>query len=875
MKKSISILILVAASIISASAQRTTTSINDSWLFQKANESKKEIVSVPHCWNAVDGADEIPGYYRGKATYTKNIKLNDIENSSFYIHFEAVNQVAEVFINGNKAGKHIGGYTGFTFDITPYVKEGSNKIEVLADNTYDLDIAPLSADFTFMGGIYRDVEIIRTGKVHISTTDYATSGVYITTPSVSREKADVTITSHITNGIDGKAVLYICHDIISPSGKSIRNIKTKIKVKGADNDIIDNTSFTIENPELWSTENPALYHVVTTLLDKDGKVLDEVINRAGMRWFSFDPEKGFFLNGKHTKLLGTSRHQDYRNRGNALTDEIHVLDVLSLKQMGGNFLRISHYPQDPVITQMCDKLGILTSVEIPIVNEITESRAFQDNSMNMLREMIWQDYNSPSVVIWAYMNEVLLRPHFKKEPENYKRYLGVVHDYCKEINDECKKLDPYRYTMLPCNSNPDIYEEAGMTEIPDILGWNIYRGWYGSTIAEFKRFSKTLHERFPDKSMIVSEYGADMDIRLHSFKPERYDYTCEYGLLFHKGYLPEIKEKDYIAGGAVWNLNDFYSVNRTEGEPRVNNKGLADLDRNRKDVFLYYTAHFNTKPVVLIGGKSWVNRGGICDENGVSIQPLTIFSNAEKVSLTVNGKSLGTKTVTDCCADFEVPFIDGNNIIIAEANVEGKNVTDCASLPFKTYQDKITEDFDELNVFMGTKCYFDDKINHIAWIPEKEYSAGSWGYIGGKAARPKTSRGTVPCIDIDFLGTENDALYQCQRRGIEAFKADVPDGFYYIYLHLAEWTSNKKKEELIYALGGGVIAEESSDRVFDVVVNNNTALSDYDLANEAGAERAVVKKISVSVTGGQGLEIKFIPKKGETILNAIRIYKAY
>lgn len=876
-RKLLVVFAFLVAGVGIAMAQRSVTTINEAWQFQKADGSDKAVVNIPHCWNALDCLDDVRGYYRGVGIYTKNITLNAIEGNSYYLHFEGANQTAEVKVNGKLAGKHIGGYTQFTFDITPYIKEGVNALEVIVDNSHNEDIAPLSADFTFMGGIYRDIELIKTGKIHLSNTNYATNGVYITTPEVSKDKAMVTITSHITNGLAGKNQYFLNHEILDPSGKTVKVVKERVKVNGMEDDLVQTSNLVLEQPILWSTKSPNLYHVVTTITDKKGNVLDKVMNRAGMRWFRFDPEKGFFLNGEKLKLIGTSRHQDYRGRGNALDDAIHVEDVLSLKELGGNFLRISHYPQDPVITQMCDKLGIITSVEIPIVNGVTETDAFQQNNLSMLREMIWQDYNSPSVCIWAYMNEVLLRPKYMKRnnPEQYTKYLNLVYKDCKEINDECKKLDPYRATMLPCHSSIEIYEEAGVTKIPDILGWNYYLGWYGGEIEDFKAIPEMLHKRFPDKNHMITEYGADMDYRLHTFETERFDYTCEYGVRFHKVYLPTIMNNDLMTGGQVWNLNDFLSEARAESEPHVNSKGMSNMDRERKDVFFYYKAMLNKDPMVIIGGKIWKNRGGVTNDKGVCEQPVSVFSNLASVELIVNGQSLGTKKVENGSAEFMVPFKDGENYLAASGLDGAKKVVDYEIVNFKGYPEKISADFDELNVYCGTKSYFDDRINNIAWIPEKAYTEGSWGYVGGEVSRARARGSSSPHMTINALGTENDPLYQCQRKNMEAFKADVPDGQYYVYLHFAEWNSNARREALAYSLGGGVVNEEARERIFDVSVNGDKVLDNFDLTKEVGAQRAVVKKFSVSVTGGKGLTVQFTPVKGEPVLNAIRIYKAY
>ena len=858
-------------------AQRIQRSINESWTFNKENCSKKEIVDIPHTWNNVDAADEVPGYWRGKGLYVKNVMIPESPHSnSFFLHFEGANQITKVKVNGKEVGEHIGGYSAFSFDISDFVVAGNNLFEIEVDNSHNADIPPLSADFTFFGGIYRDLSLIITPKVHLSTTHYATSGVYIDTADEDKKTSKVRIRTFLSNDSDKnqKAVLY--HDIFSPTGEKVASCSQKVRIGAKTENLYTESSINVASPALWSMEDPNIYRVVTRLEYEGGK--DGVTEHFGFRWFSFDPKKGFFLNGEHKKLIGTNRHQDFLAKGNALRDEMHERDIKLMKDMGSNFLRISHYPQDPIVTQLCDRFGIVTSVEIPIVNAITMTPQFHQRCVEMIKEMVWQDYNSPSVVMWAYMNEVMLRPPYDKKDEAAKKeYMSYLYSIATDIEKTIREMDPDRYTMLPCNSNTNIYIEAGIAYLPKILGWNVYNGWYGRKFENLDKFLDKLPELFPEQTQIISEYGADVDPRLHSFESERFDFTCEFGLKFHKYYIKNIMSREWLAGAAIWNLNDFYSEGRQDAVPRVNNKGITGLDRELKDSYHLYRAWLRNEPFIKIGCSTWKTRGGVIGKNGICMQKVEVYTNAPQVEMFHNGQSLGCKAVNERYVEFDVPFVDGENQLSAMGEKDGKNICDMTTVCFAAVPDKFidAEDFISMNVMLGSKRYFEDRDAQMVWIPEKEYSEGSWGYVGGQAYRAKTRHGSLPASDLEIVGTAQDPIFQTQRENLEAFKADVPDGKYYVYLYFAEFESGKEQEALAYNLGNDVIRENSGERVFDVDINGVKVLDKFCIARECGAEKAVIKKFTVNVSDGKGLVIGFKSHLGKPILNAIRIYRCF
>lgn len=870
-RRAIAALTAIAVSF-NLSASRLERSINTAWTFQKEGSNVAGTVNIPHCWNAADCQDEVPGIWKGVAWYRKNVVINDcLDGKRLYIRFEGAYQELELFVNGSSAGSHTGGYTAFVFDITSLVRQGENEFRIRLDNSLNPDIPPLQADFTFFGGIYRDVSLLFVPEDHISVSHYASSGVYVSTPSVGDGSATLRLETHLSLA-NAHRQLTLLHRIISPSGREVASCSSKLRKLTADDDIVNVQNAVLAGPVLWDIDNPALYSVETSIVDAAGNTLDSVRNSFGVRTFRFDSEKGFFLNGRHVKLIGTNRHQDFKDIGNALPDEMHLRDVRLLKDMGGNFLRIAHYPQDPLVSKACDRLGIVTSVEIPIVDYITTTPEFTRNCVEMAREMVYQSYNNPSMVIWAYMNEVLNRRPWtgKTAVISKEDYFEALCGCATEVERAIKLADPLRYTMIPNSNAPEIYKESGVADIPDILGFNLYCGWYTPGLDSFGPTLAKLHSMFPGKPLILTEYGADEDPRLHSFVPERFDYTCEYGLLYHKSHIPVIMDTDFLAGSNVWNINDFYSEVRGFAVPHVNNKGLTGLDRTPKDTYWLYKAWLDNKPFLRIGGQDWKLRGGV-EKNGTCVQTVEVFTNGNSVELRANGTVLGSRTVTDRCASFEVAFVEGENVISARAD---NGAEDLLRVDFRMVPSSM-EDFTELSVSLGDNRYFEDRPGSVVWLPEKEYAPGSWGYVGGNPVRPQTRRGSLPAFEKDILGTDTNPIFQTQRAGLEAFKADVPDGHYCLYLYFAELSIGVESKPLPYSLGNDIIKSEdiAVNRVFDVSVNGVTALKDFNIRKEFGSNRAVIKRFALEINDGGGLTLAFSPGEGLPVLNALRLVR--
>jgi len=861
--------------------------MNSGWLFHKGDTAAVNNIwneiDLPHSYNTQDVVDDCPGYYRGSTWYKKTFFTPaSAINAPLYLYFEGVGQEATVYVNGKLAGSHVGGYTGFRIPISKLTNRnpGSvNELLVNVTNKYDENVPPLDGDFTFFGGIYRDVYLVTMNPVHFTLNKYGGKGVLISTPNVDSIQAQIVIKANIENASDGDQQVYLENRVVDANGTMVASSRSLIHLGPHQQKHLDQSLTTINTPHLWSPTDPYLYHVESKLVLKNEHILDELVEPLGLRWFRFSADDGFFLNGKNLKLWGTSRHQDAKGMGNALPDALHVKDIRALKALGANFLRIAHYPQDPEILEACDRLGILTSVEIPIVGKISETKQFTTNCLNMQREMILQNFNHPSVIIWGYMNEVMLNVPFKEKARR-DLYFGHIVSLAKSIDSLSRNLDSQRYTMVSCHGDFGRYKSTGLADIPQVIGWNRYDGWYGADINNFAKEMDKDHAQLANKPVIITEFGADADARLRSFSPLRYDKTLEYQTYFHQVYHKAIAERPYISGGAIWILNDFISSKRADVTPHYNTKGLMTINRKPKDAYLFYQAQFLHRPVVNIGSRAQILRSGIADDsvNFYCTQPIQVFSNQPKVNLIVNGRSMGSKRVVDGIATFNVPFKNGANLLEAIDPGHASTVKDFYRVkfllePFYLKDNRLP--FRELNVNLGDKRYFtDEKLGQI-WLPEKPYTPGSWGYIGGKPFVLK-NRSNPYGSDIDVLGSQYDPIFETQRVGLEGFRLDVPQGEYEVTLDFAELLTERKRKALINELTNGKLSDsEKANRDFDVWINNRKIISHLGNQNYLIPEKTYITKITVNVTDSKGIHIEFKANKGQAILNGLQVRKLF
>ena len=595
MKKLIlNIILLVMCSCMSYS-QRQVSDLSNDWIFSFPG-GETEDINLPHTFNHSDPFDDQPGYYRGKVNYTKILYTTNWEKThKHYIRFYAVNQEASVFLNGKLVGEHKGGYTAFVVELTKHLTFESDSLSVIVDNSHNDAIVPLKGDFNFYGGIYRGVEHISVPYTHFSVDIYGADGLFIDPVAISDSVAKVRLWVHLEEF--DSSVQKINLELINPGYKNNgRTIYSAFEYdKNSDRWFED---LEIENPRLWSITDPFLYNFIVWVGNSSdsSKIYDRLQLNYGLRYFHFDLDNGFFLNGQHEKLIGVNRHQDRPGIGNALSVDHHIQDMDIIRNMGANFLRTAHYPQDVSITDYCDRNGILVSMEIPLDHEISDHPEFNDNCKTMMLEMIHQYYNHPSVIIWAYMNEMGLWKDAKRD----SLHMTKVADLARELEDLTRKADPYRYTMIPHHGFFDIYQEFGLNDISMIVGWNLYHGWYVPDVNTFGDFIDRAHRLVPDKPIIITEYGAGADPRITSFKPKRFDFSVNWELEFHRAHLKQILDRDFIAGSAVWNMFDFGSETRNDAVPNVNNKGLCGFDRQPKAPYYLYQEHLRKDLEVLV-----------------------------------------------------------------------------------------------------------------------------------------------------------------------------------------------------------------------------------------------------------------------------------
>jgi beta-galactosidase len=669
-RKNSFLLLFLLTCTLSFGQLRETRLLNSNWNFVYGYEVLKtagKLVQLPHTWNADDALTGNLAYYRGQASYQKNLFIDkQWQGKRLFLKFDGVNTVANVFINGKHIGEHRGGYTAFVFEITDRVNYGEeNALMVRVSNALQLDIMPLVGDFNFYGGIYRDVNLIITDKSCISLQDYASSGVYLQQKAVSRELAQVDVRVLVNNGHTSYET-YMVRIEVKDGSKTILTQQAGVQVKAGNTSAV-RIPFTIKNPRLWNgRKDPFMYSTVVNLYH-NGKLVDKVDQPLGLRFFSVDANKGFFLNGEHLQLRGVCRHQDRSEKGNALHPEDHGQDVAIMMEMGANAVRLSHYPQAPYMYDLLDKHGFVTWSEIPFVGPggyrdqgYVNQPSFRENGKQQLVEMIRQNYNRPSVFFWGLYNEL-------KDDEESPL------DYIHELDALAKAEDPTRVTVAA-----SFIDQTEMNAVTDLIGWNKYFGWYGGTPAEIGRWADRIHAQSPEFKISVSEYGAGASIYHHQDKlepavPVSYWHPEAWQAHYHEENWKAINERPYIWGSFIWNLFDFGAVHRTEGDrDGRNDKGLVTFDRNvKKDAWWFYKASWNKEePVLYIANRRFVNR-----TNANTF--VRVYSNLETVELFVNGISLGIKAVKDAIVNWDgITLQQGENRIEVRSSKGKTALTD-------------------------------------------------------------------------------------------------------------------------------------------------------------------------------------------------------
>ena len=835
---------------VSLSAQREMKTINDGWEFRKPADTEWTSVNIPHTFNL--DAYRQPNYYQGKGLYRRVLTLPEVDpHRRYYLRIDAASKAAEVTVNGKSAGSHAGGYTAFVVDVTDYIQK-ENIIEITVDNGRK-DITPISADFTFWGGIYRDVWLVSTPEQHFRMDNMGSDGVFVSTPEVNGQRGKIQVKGEVTNDAETAVTLEVQNQIYSPQGDLLQTRKQKVKLKAGETREFGYVSDVIANPDLWSPKTPSLYKVKTQLLNpKTNEVIDEKTNKVGFRWFAFDGNKGFSLNGKPYKLRGVNRHQDQAPVGVALDDEAHRRDIRLIKELGCNFIRISHYPQDDAIVEMCDELGLLAWEEIPIINIVPDTPGYADNCELNLREMIRQHYNHPSIIAWGYMNEILLTVPPVDSPEWQPCKERTV-ALAQRLEAALKEEDSSRVSVMAFNMT-NLYNEIGL-DLEDVVGWNLYQGWYVDKLEDFNKWCEDQHRRYPHHPMIISEWGAGSDRRLHTTEGRAFDFSMEYQQTYVEHYLPFIEEKEWISGCTYWNFIDFNVAARQESMPRVNNKGLFYNDRTPKDVAYYFKSMWRKDiPVLRIASRDWKVRVGKEGET----QQIKLYSNLPEVELFVNGESAGKQVTDNCHAVFNVVLPVGTSVLTAQGVYGNKPVEDVMTIDFRPLPD--LSEGDELAINVGSNCFFTSALSNLTWLPDRPYVPGSWGYVSGEA-RSTTS---------EIVNTVDVPLYQTRREGEFTYKIDALDGNYEVELLMADVT--RPAAQLANLLGKNKSEETAGETRFNIVICGRQVETNFSPA-DGGRYRTAFKRRYIVCNEEGCITIALEAVKGKPFISGIKVRK--
>jgi len=684
---------LLIGSVLSQSFSDRKTNINQGWSYlenPEMNVGKARnmdgwvSVDLPHTWNNLDATDLEPGYRRSASWYRKVLSFAPEKGSRYFLYFEGANNVTNVYVNDTKSGEHIGGYVGFEIEITGQLIAGKNEILVRVDNGYNPQLIPShQSDFFIFGGITRDVWLKKTAESYLQD-------ITIQTPEVSATSGSTRIVVE-TQSTGSTKGLEVKVEVKNPAGEIVFSKQADVQAGQAE------MSFTLKDPELWGVKNPVLYTAEIQLL-RGKRVVDAVEETYGYRWYEFKEHGPFFLNGERLILRGTHRHEEYAGYGAAMPNALHRQDIEDIKAMGANFVRLGHYPQDPEVYKACDELGILVWDELPWCRGGVGDEVWKENTKRLLAEMIDQNYNHPSVILWSLGNEIYWLPEFEDgdNPEKINAFL-------RELNDLAHALDPYRKTAVR-----KYYEGA---DIVDVFSPSIWSGWYSGTYKNYQHAIDNSLKKYPH--FVHMEYGGSSHLGRHTESPvtgdglinaneweepinqvqianiaQNGDWSENYIVDLFDWHLRVSETHPDFAGNAQWAFRDFGTPLRPENDiPYINQKGLVDRAGNPKDAYYVFKSYWSEEPFAYIESHTWTERSGPA---GVA-RNISVFSNADSVELFISGQSLGMKTrdITQfpaCGLNWDVLFPAGDSEFRAVAYIGGKSVAEDTLTVNYTYE---------------------------------------------------------------------------------------------------------------------------------------------------------------------------------------------
>jgi beta-galactosidase len=862
---------LILSSGAAMAADRLSLPLDQGWRFAYGASDGAEAasfddkgwasVTLPHTWNHMGGtAERQPNYNNDRGAGWYRLSLTppaEMAGKRLFLEFDGASIVSDVWVNGAKVGSHKGAFGRFRFDVTDALKPGqANLVAVRTDNSSPnakdsptAEISPMSGDFFMFGGLYRKVSLVATDPVHVDMLDDGGPGLYAHAAGVDAKGAAIEVAERIRNDGAQAQSVSVKTAILDASGAAVAMRTDKVSVEPGQT-AEPRTTLTIAHPHLWNGRKDAyLYQVAMTVTSAQGTMLDEVRQPLGVRTYHIDPDKGFFLNGKHVDLHGVSRHQDRPGKGWAISADDQREDMGILEELGANTIRLAHYQHDQTIYDLADRAGMVVWAEIPVVDRTSPKGmadtppGFTANAESQLRELIKQNYNHPSVFVWSIGNEVNLRALKPGEGEHAKPLLS-------DLNALAHKLDPSRPTTMAdcCEPGTGVTDQEAevVAGITDVFGYNRYQGWYYQTARDLGPALDSYHKAHPTVPLSVSEYGAGGALSQHSDDalsgvvfPKGHFHPEEYESRLHEIWYRQLKARPYLWATWVWNMFDFVSDSRNEGDMLdTNDKGLVSFDRKtRKDVFYYYQAQWSDVPVLHLNGRRYTDRA-------YDVTDVEAYSNAPAVRLSAGGKDLGeAKCVDKLCVWHTVRLQPGETNLTATAQFAGSPVTDSVTWRYSGQPDMF-------NLRAGSSA--GAKIGAVRY--------GSDAFVHGGTAMDRHPQPAPenPYPVIPAVGEGDQALlFETYREGKFAYAIPVAPGRYQVTLRFFEPK-----------------AQGAGERVFDVSANGAKVVSAFDpFAAAGGAMKPVARTFTVEA-GKAGLKLDFTPAKGQAIVSVIEVQPA-
>jgi beta-galactosidase len=679
---------LLLSSISFGASPRTVVRLDTGWTFHRGdeegasaagfNDSSWQHVSIPHTWNT-EGDPPQAGYYRGPGWYRRQFSAPaNWKGQRVFVRFEAASLVARVFLNGQDLGEHKGGFQAFCFELTPHLQFGaSNLLAVRVDNSRREDVIPLGGDFTVFGGIYRPVSLIVTAPLNITLLDYGSPGVFLKQPYVTAGHATVEALAEVSNGSGAARNVEVLVTFLDAQGQKVISARRSVEVGAGETKAVAQ-NLGIEKPHLWDGVTDPYLYTARVEIFAGGRLADAVDQPLGLRSFRVDPARGAILNGKAQQIHGVCRHQDWGGVGWAITEKEQDVDMQIMREMGVTGVRLAHYQHNDYFYRLCDRQGLLVWAELPMVNDVRGTPAFLEGARQQLTELIRQNLNHPSIVMWSLYNEL--------SPSNKDNPVPIVED----LKRLAKKEDPGRVTT-GAFSIDGIEKLPEVARISELLALNVYPGWYIDTPSAMGPIIDRWNTFYVSRGIIISEYGAGASIHQHqqdfaeraAGRAPRDWHPEEWQTIVHEGNYAAIKSRLYVPGSFVWNMFDFASAGRKEGDtPGINDKGLVTRDRKiRKDAYYFYEANWTTEPMVYITSRRDTDRT-------TSETPIKVYSNLTKVTLKVNGKNYGEAAGSDLHVFLwkNIPLAEGENHIEVTASSAGRLARDSCNWTYRRKQ---------------------------------------------------------------------------------------------------------------------------------------------------------------------------------------------